>query len=154
MERGHEMEPEARNMFALLTDLEPQLVGFIRNGNVGCSPDSLLGDEGLLEIKTKAPHLLIECIERGEFPPEHKAQCQGALWVAEREWIEIAVYWPGLPLFTNRAYRDERYIADLAKAVTEFNAELAETVERIRAYGSGAGLEFQRNQFRAAVAAA
>lgn len=154
MERGHEMEPEARNMFALLTDLEPELVGFIRNGDVGCSPDSLIGSDGLLEIKTKAPHLLIECIERGEFPPEHKAQCQGALWVAERDWIEIAVYWPGMPLFTNRAYRDERYIADLAKSVTEFNAELAETVERIRAYGSGSTVDYQRNQFKRSVEAA
>jgi hypothetical protein len=135
MERGHEMEPDARNMYALMTDASPELVGFIRNGAKGCSPDSLIGDVGMLEIKTKLPHLLIDVLLRDEFPAEHKAQCQGALWVSEREWIDIAVYWPRLPLFIKRAYRDEAYIAGLAAAVDAFNAELADTVERIRSYG-------------------
>ena len=150
MERGHEMEPDARNMYALMTDANPELVGFIRNGAKGCSPDSLVGDVGMLEIKTKLPHLLIDVLLRDEFPAEHKAQCQGALWVAEREWIDIAVYWPRLPLFIKRAYRDEAYIAGLAAAVDAFNAELAETVERIRSYGMA---DRQREQFRASVAA-
>jgi hypothetical protein len=150
MERGHEMEPDARNMYALMTDASPELVGFIRNGAKGCSPDSLIGDVGMLEIKTKLPHLLIDVLLRDEFPAEHKAQCQGALWVAEREWIDIAVYWPRLPLFIKRAYRDEAYIAGLASAVDAFNAELADTVERIRSYGVADRL---REQFRASVAA-
>ncbi len=150
MERGHEMEPDARNMYALMTDASPELVGFIRNGAKGCSPDSLVGDVGMLEIKTKLPHLLIDVLLRDEFPAEHKAQCQGALWVAEREWIDIAVYWPRLPLFIKLAYRDEAYIAGLAAAVDAFNAELAETVDRIRSYGMA---DRQREQFRASVAA-
>jgi hypothetical protein len=135
MERGKVMEEEARDCYAFMKDAEPQRVGFIRNGNTGCSPDSLIGASGLLEIKTKLPHLMIECLLRDEFPPEHKAQCQGALWVAEREWIDIAVYWPKLPLFVKRATRDDGYIANLAGAVAKFNDELAETVERIRRYG-------------------
>lgn len=138
MERGHELEPEARELYAFITDAAPEQVGFIRNGDVGCSPDSLIGNAGMLEIKTKLPALLIECIERGTFPPEHKAQCQGALWVAEREWIDIAVYWPGMPLFTCRAYRDEAYIGALASAVAAFNDELAALVELVRRYGNPA----------------
>lgn len=134
-ERGHEMEPDARNMYALMTDAQPELVGFIRNGQKGGSPDSLIGDSGLLEIKTKLPHLLIDVLLKDEFPPEHKAQCQGNLWVSEREWIDIAVYWPKLPLFIKRAYRDEAYIAKLAAAVDAFNSELAEVVEKVRKYG-------------------
>jgi len=134
-ERGHVMEPEARDLYAFMTDASPELVGFIRNGQKGCSPDSLIGSNGILEIKTKLPDLLIECIERDEFPPEHKAQCQGALWVAEREWIDIVVYWPGMPVFIKRAYRDEEYIAELSAAVDRFNEELAALVERIRSYG-------------------
>jgi hypothetical protein len=73
---------------------------------------------------------------RGDFPPEHKAQCQGALWVAEREWIDLAVFWPKMPLFVQRAYRDEAYIASLRTAVAAFGEELAETVERVRKYGA------------------
>jgi hypothetical protein len=134
MDRGKEMEAEARRHYAFMTDTDPQLVGFVRNGGKGCSPDSLVGDKGMLEIKSKLPDLLIECIERDDFPPEHKAQCQGNLWVAEREWIDITVYWRKMPQFTKRAYRDEVYIATMAKAVKAFNEELGELVERVRAY--------------------
>jgi hypothetical protein len=134
MERGQAMEAEARNFYCFMHDAVPQRVGFIVNGNKGCSPDSLLASDGVLEIKTKMAHLAIECILRDEFPAEHKAQCQGALWVAEREWIDIAVYWPKLPLFVKRAYRDEEYIRKLAQAVDQFNDELAATVEKLRRY--------------------
>ena len=136
MDRGHEMEPEARELYAFATDTAPEQVGFIRNGEKGCSPDSLIGTNGMLEIKSKLPDLVIECWDRGDFPPEHKAQCQGALWVAEREWIDIVVYWPAMPVFIKRAYRDEPYIAEMAKAVDQFNDELAAMVERVRAYGT------------------
>jgi hypothetical protein len=135
MERGHEMEAEARDLYAFMTDTDPQRVGFIINGPKGCSPDSLISANGMLEIKSKLPHLTIECLLKDEFPPEHKAQCQGGLWVAEREWIDIAVYWRKIPLFVKRATRDEVYIKELASAVDQFNAELAETVDRVRRYG-------------------
>ncbi len=132
--RGHEMEPAARTLYAFMTDTEPQLVGFVRNGKKGCSPDAMIGNDGLLEIKTKKPALLIDVLLKGDFPPEHKAQCQGALWVAEREWIDLAVYWPGLPLFITRATRDEQYIKALSNAVDAFNDELESVVNSIRTY--------------------
>jgi len=134
MERGKVMEDEARKYYSFLHDADPEQVGFIRNGSKGCSPDSLLGDAGMLEIKTKLPHLAIACLLNGEFPPEHKAQCQGALWVAEREWIDLVVYWPRVPVFVKRAYRDEPYIGQLSKAVDAFNEELASVVDAIRTY--------------------
>lgn len=133
--RGHQMEPEARETYSFVTGSEPQLVGFIKNGNVGCSPDALINANGLLEIKTKKPALLIEVLLKGEFPSEHKAQCQGALWISEREWIDLAVYWPGLPLFITRAKRDETYIVNLAGEVERFNVELDGVVASIRNYG-------------------
>lgn len=132
MERGHAMEPEARAYYAFAKDAELEQVGFIRNGQKGCSPDSLVGTDGLLEVKTKLPHLAIDAILKDRFPPEHIAQCQGNLWVAEREWIDIIVYWPRIPPFIKRTYRDENYIRELAAEVDRFNDELAETVERIR----------------------
>lgn len=137
MERGKVMEEEARNWYAFQHNVEPERVGFIVNGPKGCSPDSLLGPSGMLEIKTALPHILIEKLLKGEFSPEHKAQCQGALWVAEREWIDLVTYWPRLPPLVVRAQRDELYIAGLARAVDEFNAELHEVVESIRTYGGG-----------------
>jgi hypothetical protein len=136
MERGKAMEAEARERYAFDHEAEPELVGFITNGPKGCSPDSLIGSNGMLEIKTKLPHLIIECLLRDGFPPEHKAQCQGALWVAEREWIDLAPYWPKMPLRVFKAYRDEPYIKTMAEAVDAFSDELAAMVERVRAYGS------------------
>jgi hypothetical protein len=136
MERGKEMEGEARDRYAFQYDIDPVRVGFIRNGRAGCSPDSLVGTGGMLEIKTCLPHILIEKIEADDFPPEHRAQCQGGLYIANREYIDIAMYWPKLPLFVKRAHRDEGYIATIAGAIKEFNVELDELVERIRRYGS------------------
>jgi hypothetical protein len=135
MERGKAWEDEARDAYAFIANAEPQRVGFIRSGRKGASPDSLIGDAGMVEIKTKLPHLMVETILRGEFPPEHVAQCQGQLWVAEREWIDVAIYWPGFPLFTKRAVRDEAYIRRLSDAVDEFNAELDQIVARVRGMG-------------------
>lgn len=139
MDRGKIMEDEARDGYAFLKNVDPQRVGFIINGPKGCSPDSLIGANGMLEIKTVLPDILIEKLLKGTFPPEHKAQTQGGLWVAEREWIDLCVYWPKLPPFIIRETRDEVYIRALARAVDEFNAELAEIVERVRSY-SGMGI--------------
>jgi hypothetical protein len=137
-ERGKVMEEDARNWYAFNQDVEPERVGFIINGPKGCSPDSLIGSDGMVEFKTALPHILIEKLLKNEFSPEHKAQCQGALWVAEREWIDLVTYWPRLPPLRVRAFRDEVYIAAMSRAVDEFNEELAEVVERIRSYDARA----------------
>jgi len=135
MERGKEMEDEARSLYAFARDAELHRVGFIRNGNTGCSPDSLIGSDGGLEIKTALPHIQIERLERGELPSEHRLQVHGNIWLAEREWWDFVSYWPRLPLFVVRVNRDEAAIKDIASAVDQFNSELAELVERIRRYG-------------------
>jgi hypothetical protein len=135
MERGHLLEDEARNLYAFMHDVEPKQVGFIRNGRKGCSPDSLIGDNAVLEIKTQRGDLLIETILKDEFPSCHVAQVQGQLWVAEREFCDLIVYAPGLPPFVKRAARDERFITELASAVALFNEELDDLVHKIRTYG-------------------
>lgn len=138
MERGKTMEGEARNYYSFMTDTEPQRVGFIVNGPKGCSPDSLIGADGMLEIKTELPHLLIETLLKDEFPTKHRAQTQGQLWVAERDWIDLVIYWPKMPPFIKRASRDEIYIRTLSDAVDRFNDELQATVARIRQFGRAA----------------
>lgn len=124
MERGKTMESEARDLYVLLTDSTPQQVGFVRNGDVGASPDSLIDLNGLLEIKTKAPHLQLDLLLADALPDEHKAQVQGQLWICEREWCDFVSYWPGLKPFVKRIYRDEPYIAALKVVVADFNADL------------------------------
>jgi hypothetical protein len=135
MERGKMMEAEAREFYAFTNDVKLTRVGFITNGRKGCSPDSLIGKNGMLEIKTQRGDLLIETILKDEFPLEHVAQTQGNLWVAEREWVDLAVYWPKFPPFVKRAYRDEPYLKRLSEAVDVFNEDLARTAERIQRYG-------------------
>jgi hypothetical protein len=139
MERGHEMEGDARRFYALTTDEKPLQIGFIRNtspfGVVGCSPDSTIGTAGLLEIKTKLPHLQLELLLADELPAEHLAQVQGQLWVAERDWLDFLSYWPGMKPFLKRYYRDEAYIATLKVEVEAFQSELAELHERYNRIG-------------------
>lgn len=131
-ERGKVMEGEARDAYALIADVEPSQVGFLRRGRIGCSPDSLVGAHGLLEIKTKLPHLQLEVLESGEVPPEHMAQIQGQLWVSCREWCDFVSFWPGLPIFIKRVWLDNDYIARLSVGVSEFIADVDRIVAKYK----------------------
>lgn len=134
MERGKDMEQEAADRYAFEANVDLQTVGFLRNGRTGGSPDRLIGANGILEIKTKIPSVLIDVIRSDDFPAEHKPQCQGLLWVSGREWIDLCCYWPGMPYFVKRAYRDEEYIKTLAAAVDAFNEEVDAVLEMLRNY--------------------
>lgn len=134
-EHGHEIEPMLRDLYAFQTGAQLERIGFVRNGRVGCSPDSFIDADGGLEIKRQLPHLLIETILKDEFPSEHKAQVQGTLWVTMRAWWDIAVGYEGMPLFVKRCHRDEPYIQSLATEVDRFAAELDDVVAKIRARG-------------------
>jgi hypothetical protein len=129
-ERGHAMEDDARQLFAFAHDAEPVRVGFMRRGRTGASPDSLIGSDGLLEIKTKLPHLQLDCLEKGKLPPEHVAQVQGQLLVSGRQFCDFVSYWPRMPLFHIRVERDDAYIAKLAQEVDDFLGELDAIVSK------------------------
>ena len=132
MERGKAMEQEARDMYALMQFEEPKRVGLIRNDIAGASPDSLIKDDGLLEIKTALPHIQIQRLDLNRLPPEHVAQVQGQLWVSGRNYCDFVSYWPKLPLLCVRVERDEQKIAEIAEAVAVFVAELDMIVRRYR----------------------
>lgn len=134
MERGHGEEGDAREMYSFMTDNVVQQVGFLRRGRVGYSPDGLIGNDGLLEIKTKLDDLHIECLEADKLPSTHVQQCQGGLWVSGRVWLDFVSYCPGLPLFVKRVVRDEPYIARIKVEVDDFIAELDAKVAKIRSY--------------------
>ena len=133
-QRGHELEPVARELYQEATGL-PRLeqVGIILNRGVGYSPDCLVDSRGLVEIKTKLPKYQIELLLADELPQEHVAQCQGGLWVSEREWIDFVSYWPGMPLFVKRAYRDEAMIRTIAERVEAFYEELERRMAHVMA---------------------
>lgn len=133
-DRGHAVEDQALAWYEMVTDTTVDKVGFIRcdDRKVGCSPDGLIGEDGGIEIKSVAPHLLIPILESGEFPSEHKAQVQGSLWVTGRKYWECVAFFPGMPPFKTSAARDEPYIATLAAAVKEFNEELDALVAKYK----------------------
>jgi hypothetical protein len=130
MERGQAMEDEARQAYAFNRDADPVSVGFMRRDRIGASPDSLIGDDGLLEIKTKLPALQLEVLERDTLPPEHKAQVQGQLLVSGRAYVDFVSYWPKLPIFIVRVERDEAYIKTLEQALADFVGELDTYINR------------------------
>lgn len=133
-ERGHEREDEARSLYALMHDVEPFRVGFIRNGNCGGSPDSLIGDDGGLEIKDCLPHIQIERLQSGVLPPEYKWQVIGLLLVSEREWWDFMSHCRGLPPFEIRTYRKdvEAELKELREAIDRFVEELHALVDWIQ----------------------
>ncbi|WP_019221237.1 lambda exonuclease family protein [Bartonella senegalensis] len=145
MRRGTELEPSARQLYATLTQSKPQSVGFVLADDrmKGFSPDAFIGTKGLLEIKTKKPEILIPHYTQKKFPAEHKAQCQGALWIAQREWIDLMLYWPDMPPLIKRAYRDEAYIRKLESEINRFNEDLEIMVQKIKDFKTGEGVRIQ-----------
>lgn len=130
MERGHVVEDEAADRYAFDHDVELSRVGFMLRGRAGCSPDRLVGNVGMIEIKSKLPYLHWEVIAAGELPKEHVAQVQGQLWVSGREWCDFISFYPRRPLFVTRVERDELYIKTLAQEVADFVGELNALVEK------------------------
>ncbi|WP_189514706.1 lambda exonuclease family protein [Kushneria pakistanensis] len=131
-QRGHALEPMARELYSEVTgNTRLEQVGIILNHSAGYSPDSLVGSDGLIEVKTKLPKYQIELLLADKLPQEHLAQCQGGLWVSEREWIDFVSYWPGMPLFVKRAYRDEALIRNIAERVEKFYQELEQRLFRV-----------------------
>ncbi len=130
MERGHAMEDEARDHYCYLKDAKVERVGFVKNFGAGASPDSLIGTDGLLEIKTNKPSVLIAVHEDAVLPSEHVDQVQGQLWITQRKWCDYFCYWPGMKPFLVRALRDERRIAELKVGVAKFLDEMRLRYER------------------------
>lgn len=129
--RGHEYEIIARDLYEAREEVKTNQAAIIINHGCGYSPDSLVGDNGLTEIKSKLPKFQVAVILGGEVPKEHVAQCQGGLWVSERDWIDFISYWPGMPLFVKRMYRDEEYIRNVSERVQRFNEMLEDRMARV-----------------------
>jgi hypothetical protein len=134
MERGKVVEAEARDWYEFTTNAKLERVGCIKSPFLGAcvSPDSLIGKDGGLEIKTRMARLQLELLEDGELPNEHKAQVQGAMWITGRPHWDFVSYCKGMKPFKIRVARDDAYIATLAVEVKQFNKELQALVERFK----------------------
>jgi hypothetical protein len=134
MKRGRDLEPDAVAYYEGQRNLDTNIVGFITNDarTIGASPDRLVGDEGLAEIKVPAPHTHVEYLLDGVVSPKYKAQTQGQLWIAERAWVDFCSYHPEMPRTIVRVERDEDFIERLRREVGAFSAELEERTEECR----------------------
>ena len=142
MDRGNEQEPMARWSYELASGNAVERVGFIEhdNGRVGCSPDGLClnGTRGT-EIKCVIPTVQVETLERGGYPPEHKAQIQGGMWITGLETWDFCSYSPDMPphlrtyIFT--VERDETYISIIENEVMSFLADVDRMLSRLENVG-------------------
>jgi hypothetical protein len=146
MQRGIDMEPAARDYYARTRFVELEQVGFVRRtiANpfgppliVGCSPDAFWpGRKKLLQIKTMKPELLIALAEKGTLPSGYRPQCQGELWVAGAEEIDLMFFYEGMPIApTFTMQRDEPYIGTIKDACAVFDYDLRKLVEKIQSMG-------------------
>lgn len=109
MKNGHVMEPEARNYYEFHRDCEMQRVGFVLtdDGRFGCSPDSLVGADGVLEVKNPTAEVQVRYVLDAKLPNIYKPQCHGQLIVTGRDWVDFLSYHPGLPKLLVRVVPDE-----------------------------------------------
>ena len=132
MLRGTDLEPDARDLYSLMSDAEVTEVGFCLHDTLsaGCSPDGLIGDDGGLEIKCPAPSTHVEYLRGGVLPSKYKQQVMGCLWITGREWWDFVSYHPTMKPLIVRVERDEEYIAALEKCVTKAVNLIEENVEK------------------------
>jgi hypothetical protein len=127
MQRGSEHEAEAVGYYEMARSVDTVPVGFCTNDTrtIGASPDRLVGEDGLLEIKVPSPGIhvgyLLSAVGAGD---EYKNQIQGQLWVTGRQWVDIMSYNPGMPEALVRFERDEAHIETLSAAVLAFSDRL------------------------------
>lgn len=136
MERGKQLEAEARGSYEANYDVAVQEIGFCKLDDwVGCSPDGLIGDDGQLEIKVPKGTTFLEHKETGMLVQDYKHQTQGQLWITGRQWCDFVVYHPKALPFVTRLYRDEEYIKMLETEVSKFKAELQEYIDNYQKAG-------------------
>lgn len=136
MMRGQEDEIYARAAYE--EHFAPvQQVGFVTNDRwgftIGYSPDGLVGDDGLIECKSRAGKYQVQTIAENDVPADYMVQLQTALLVSERKWIDFISYSGGLPMFVKRVEPDPLVQGAILAAATAFEARLSEKEREYRA---------------------
>lgn len=140
MARGVEMEAEARDAYSFLRGVVVDEVGYVQHPTIpycGASPDGLIGDDGLLEVKCPSSEQKhVEALRNGGHATEYRWQLQHQLMVTGREWVDAVSYhpeFPGwLPLAVTRVQRDDEAIRELIDAITEAEQEVQAIVDELK----------------------
>lgn len=132
MERGKIDEPYARDVYSEHYAAAVE-VGFMMNTfnghTLGYSPDGVVGDDGLIEIKSRRQKQQLATVLADAVPLENMAQCQTGLLVTGRKWLDYVSFCGGMPLYVKRVYPDQQWFAAITAALDLFEAE----AERITA---------------------
>jgi len=129
MLRGNEDEIRAR--IAYSEKYAPvEEIGFVTNDKfgftIGCSPDGLVGDDGMIECKSRRQKFQVQTILEDAMPEDYLLQVQTALLVTERKWCDFITYSGGLPMFTKRIEADFAVQEAIIRGATAFETKLKE----------------------------
>lgn len=123
MIRGNELEEEARSYYSFVNDVKIDQVTFIKKDEIGYSPDGLIAENGLIEIKCPLKKNHLKYLIDNKLPSDYKPQVQGGLYISEREYCDFISYHPlfknDKKMFVVRVYRDEEYIKKLSDLLTK-----------------------------------
>ena len=140
MQWGTEREPEAREAYEFITGNDVAQIGFVPHPTIamaGASPDGMIGDDGVLEIKAPLTSTHIDHLLSEKVPQKYVYQMQWQLACTGRTYADFVSYDPRLPLsmqlFIKRVPRDDALIADMEKEVRAFLAEVDEKVAALTA---------------------
>ncbi len=136
MQWGIDQEEFARAAYEMFSLNDVQEVGFVDHAsiqNFGCSPDGLVGDDGLVEIKCPKTATHMDYLIAGIMPKDYVKQVQTQLSCTGRQWCDFVSYDPRMPielqLFVVRVERDDEMIADIEKAAVGFLGCVSDMVE-------------------------
>lgn len=139
MQWGTDVEPQARAAYEFITDAVVSEVGFVPHQTIemfGASPDGLVGDFGLIEIKCPNTATHIETLLNEAVPAKYVTQMQVQMACTGREWCDFVSFDPRLPadlqIWTSRLHRDSAVIENIEAETVKFLGELAAKVEALR----------------------
>lgn len=140
MQRGEELEDGAISCYEFETGVETSPGGFVTtdDGRCGCSPDRLIGDDGVLEMKCPCGNVHVSyLLDPPSLAKSKGPQVQGELYVTGRQYVDLVSYHPELPPLIVRVVRDEEYIGLLDTALTTFMSSVYEMRTQLEAkYGA------------------
>lgn len=111
MDRGHIEEPLARELYEQEYFCEVTNGGFFCDRDVGTSPDGLVGEDGLIEIKSAIPSVHFSRISKQSFDTAYRWQLVGHLKFSGRDWVDFVSYCASFPdqkrLYIHRSHKDD-----------------------------------------------
>lgn len=104
---------------------------------LGYSADGLVGDRGLIEVKSRRSKKQLQTVLDGEVPAENVAQCQAGLFVSGRQWLDYVSFSGGMSLWVKRVVPDERWFDAIVAAVEAFEETASDMVAKYAAATAG-----------------